>query len=68
MNAVSCILLCQCGGHVSYLHEDIYYVLTEKRTIIFRGVCSLCGELVKVERDILSLILTCPNKDGERGN
>lgn len=68
MEMVGCRVQCKCGGHVELLDEGVYYILTENHTIIFRGVCNTCGDGVRVERDILSLMLSCPNKEGERGN
>ena len=61
MNAVACLLMCKCGGHVEVLPEDgVYYVLTAEKTIIFRGRCGNCFEGVRVEKPILELMLYCP--------
>lgn len=70
MKAVACMIACPCGGEVVQLPYEhghhVYYQLTERSTIIFSGICSDCGDGVKVERDILSLVLHCPTD--QRGN
>ncbi len=68
MELYGCQIRCKCGGHVEVLIDGVYYLLTEKYTIIFRGICNSCGDDVAVERDILSLMVMCPNKKGEKGN
>lgn len=69
MSAIGCRIMCQCGGNVDRLPDDgIYYVLTEDNTIIWRGICGTCGEAVRVERDIVELIMMCPTKENKRAN
>lgn len=61
MNAVACLIMCSCGGHVQVLPEDgVYYVLTKRQTIVFQGQCSQCFGAVRVEKPILELMLHCP--------
>lgn len=61
MNAVSCKIVCQCGGVGVTLPDDgIYYVLTDDHRIIFRALCNVCGEGVRVEKPILELMVHCP--------
>lgn len=64
---IACGLRCSCGGSVEMLIDKIYYILTEDHEIIFRGVGSNCKDNVQVKRDILSLLLICPNGD-KKGN
>ena len=69
MTGVGCKVQCSCGGYVFRLREDdVLYVLTENETIIFLGICGGCGETVRVERDIRSLFLMCPNKKDTKVN
>lgn len=57
-----CIIKCRCGGHIQVLPEDgVYYTLTEEKTIIFRGYCIKCQELVQLQQSILELLLHCPD-------
>lgn len=67
MKMLGCSLRCECGGVVESLSEQVLYILTENHTVIFRGVCSECCEITQVERDIMSLLLMCPNED-KKGN
>ncbi len=67
MDHVGCSIQCRCGGIVIRLLEDeAYYWLTERHTIIFRGYCNMCNEVVSGERDILGLMLLCPSKAGDK--
>ena len=68
MEYYACQVRCSCGGFVETLQEGVYYILTEDYKIIFRGICNQCGSGVRVERDILSLMVMCPNKAGQKGN
>ncbi len=61
-DVIGCAIQCKCGGRVFQLLEDqAFYILTPRYTIIFRGICDSCGETVRVERDIRSLLLLCPD-------
>lgn len=63
MEYTGCQIKCSCGGVVCQVAEDgIWYILTERNTIIFRGICSECEQLVKVEREIATLWMLCPTK------
>lgn len=62
MRAVACVIMCKCGGHIQVLPEDgVYYVLTDRKTIIFRGFCLKCKEGVRVEKPVYELWLQCPD-------
>lgn len=60
---IACIVKCSCGGKVEYLNDGVFYILTERNTVIFQGTCSSCLELVKVEREIATLFLMCPTEE-----
>lgn len=61
MKMTGFVLTCSCGGAVKrVLRDNYFYVLTERQTIIFRGVCSECGEGVTVEHMLDYLRLMCP--------
>ena len=61
MKVVCCAVQCSCGGTVKRLTDDgVFYMLTPQHHIIFTGICEDCEEPVKVERDILSLMMLCP--------
>jgi hypothetical protein len=61
MSAINCVIKCKCGGTVCQVAEDgTWYTLTERSTIVFRGICSDCEQLVRVEREITTLLLLCP--------
>lgn len=64
---VACQIVCQCGGRVETLNDGTYYVLTDKHTIIFLGLCNRCHEGVRVEKPILELMVHCPI-DNARAN
>lgn len=49
------------------MEDQVYYILTPRHTIIFRGICGGCGESVRVERGIMELIMICPG-DGKKAN
>jgi hypothetical protein len=62
---IACIMKCQCGGVVNQVGGDqAWYYLTEDGDIIFRGICGECGEVVSVIREISSLYMLCPDKEG----
>lgn len=68
MNAVSCKIICRCGGTATALPDDgVYYVLTDDHTIIFRALCNQCGSGVRIEKPILELMVHCP-MDNARAN
>lgn len=63
----ACGIRCKCGGLVFQLCEDqVFYWLTKKLTIIFRGICDTCGETIQVERCIRSMLLLCPHDEEMR--
>ncbi len=69
MNAVSCKIACSCGGHAVSLPDDgVYYVLTDKHEIIFRGICNQCGCGIRVIKPILDLMVHCPPNPHELAN
>ncbi len=65
---IGCQLKCLCGGVVETLIDGVMYILTDDHKIIFRGICSDCGENVSVERPIVSLIEICPTPDRRKLN
>ena len=61
MKYVACVIHCSCSGRVERLVEGVAYVLTDKQTIVFGGICSQCGSPVQVEKPITTLMLHCPS-------
>lgn len=60
MRVAAMELHCQCGGVAKSLPEDdeghyIFYMVTDRNSIIFQGLCDRCGVGFKVEKPIISL-------------
>lgn len=65
MSVISCIVQCKCGGIMTHtVHDGTWYHLTDNHYIVFHGICSICGKEVKVEKELTTLIMMCPNKKG----